>query len=109
MKKDRKRIEINDKTKGRLVYVIHVVTDTHWIVLIDRILEGHNIIMSHMTIDLTRSNIIINIKPFIPHTFSSINACIFFEPNESDKKFFHEVVKSRGIKYVKAINKLIWR
>lgn len=106
---DRKPIVVDKHTKGRLVYAVDKdVPNQDWLVLIHSV-NDEGFIERHISIALKHNVININLMTLRHGTFSNTVYYDFYEPNEKDKKILKKVMKSKGVKFVKAINKLIWR
>ncbi len=109
MKETREPIVVDKHTKGRLVYAVDKdEPNQDWLVLIHSV-DNEGFIERHISIALKKHVVNINLMTLRHGTFSHTVYYDFYEPNEKDKKILKKVMKSKGVKFVKAINKLIWR
>ena len=107
---DREPIIVDKHTKGRLVYAVDKrMPGFRWLVLIHSFDEKSGDIVRHISVELEGEYVHINTKRLNPSIFSNVCYYNFFEPTEEDKNHFKDVMKRYKVKFVKILNKLIWR
>ena len=109
----RREIQIKEDTKGKIVRIENqwdCYNKSYWIVLISHIKEriDGNVIYRHVTIFHGAANTWEGIS-LIPKNWGVYENCKFYEATEEEKQEIKELIKRRGFKYIKPLNKLIKR
>ena len=108
---DRKPIIVDEYTKCRLVYAVDKEEPRdEWLVLIhsvDRKLDDERV--RHISVELDTGYVHINDKRLHTGFFGNLHVYDFYEPTEEEKTYFKDIMKKYKVKFVKPLNKLIWR
>jgi hypothetical protein len=107
---ERESITVDKYTKGRLVYAV----DKHeprneWLVLIHSVDGRIGEIVRHISVELDTGYVHIDDKSLHTGFFSNVCVYDFYVPTEEEKKYFKNIMKRYKVKFVKPLNKLIWR
>jgi hypothetical protein len=113
----RDEILIDLNTKNKLVCAEHINNhggDIHtWVLLISHVEERtfhdgkkHLVIYRHVSSFYGNSIEHISLKPY---SWGSIDDFRFYEANDDEKKLIKDIIKRKGFKYIKALNKLVKR
>lgn len=107
---DRKPIIVDEYTKGRLVYAVDKKEPINeWLVLIHSVDGRDGEIVRHISVELDTGYVHIDDKCLHTGYFSDVLSHDFYEPTEEEKKHFNVIMKQYKVKFVKPLNKLIWR
>ncbi len=107
---DREPIIVDKYTKSRLVYAVDKNDyKNEWLVLIHSVDERNGKIMRHISVELDTGYVRIDDKCLHTGFFSKVCFYDFYEPTEEEKKYFKDIMKRYKVKFVKPLNKLIWR
>ena len=111
--KGREIVQIKEDTKGKIVHIEDFPNGTYWIVFISHIEQREHgpIILRHASIynfgkgkferwEYISEN---------PENWGSYNGCRIYEATEEEKQRIKDLIKNRGFKYAKVVNKLIKR
>lgn len=107
---DREPIIVDKYTKGRLVYAVDKKEPRNeWLVLIHSVDGRFGEIVRHISVELDTGYVHIDDKWLDTGLFSNVRLYDFYEPTEKEKKHFKAIMKRYKVKFVKPLNKLIWR
>jgi hypothetical protein len=107
---DREPIIVDEYTKGRLVYAVDKEEPRNeWLVLIHSVDRRTGEIVRHISVELDTGDAYIDNQLLHTGFFSDVCSHDFYEPTEEEKKYFNAIMKRYKVKFVKPLNKLIWR
>jgi hypothetical protein len=107
---DREPITVDKYTKGRLVYAVDKEEPRNeWLVLIHSVDGRTGEIVRHISVELDTGYVHIDDKHLHTGFFSNVAIYNFYKPTEEEKKYFKAIMKRYKVKFVKPLNKLIWR
>ena len=109
----KKEIQIDKSTKGKIVHIDFLTDTTYWIVFISHIeqREHSTVILRHASIyNFGEGNFehweYISEKP---EKWGPYVGCKIYEATEEEKQRIKDLIKNRGFRYAKVLNKLIKR
>lgn len=112
---DRNKINVTLNTKGVLVYTRSKTSNGKWILLIDHIEAKTGIFGSEYEMIYAYASICVNKGLTYPiwskssFPFGVTRSFDFYEVTEEERKHMQDFIKRNGLKYVKALNKIIDR